>query len=576
MGIVRTDESERREIEELRRMLVAVHRRKDDEEFRGTRLISKDLDDDEDQEAKVVCVTSGVSFLGLAIVNRLLLRRYSVRIILDNQGTLSLSLYTSPFPSKSSKSILRLEYFFVIKSAFDKSLMSRCIKDVEKLRELENRGEMRTNNNNVSVITAKLTQVEDLVQAFDGCRGVFHTSAFTDPAGLSGYSGPQSDVARWRLLSPIIFQQYNIGIVKNSNTDVSNIQRSKSNIGNVDNSYSLSQKGYRCLHPSGKVYVSRHVVFNELEYPYKSLFPPAEITSTHAPIFSTLHLCDSLIRDAPSSRTTSSTPSDQVLCPTMPAIPFHIDLGRPTVPQVSHTQTSTHPMTTRLKSGTIPHKAYASKSMAEIEVKATENVIKACARTPSVRNCVLTSSLLACSWRYGAAAQDLSPVVNHDSWSDESLCINKKLWYALGKLRSEKAAWKLAEESGFKLTTICPGLITGPDFIDRNPTATIAYLKGAQEMYANGLLATVDVMRLADSHVCVYEEMNKTASGRYICFDRVIESEDEAEKLAKEMGMPANKLCGNACEHIPCHFELSNKKLTSLMSRTIRTCHNQS
>ncbi|KAI9176244.1 hypothetical protein LWI28_000327 [Acer negundo] len=362
MGIVRTDETERREIEELRRMLVAVHRRKDDEEFRATRLLSKDLDDDEDQEAKVVCVTSGVSFLGLAIVNRLLLRRYCVRIILDNQ------------------------------------------EDVEKLRELENRGEMRTNNNNVSVITAKLTQVEDLIQAFDGCRGVFHTSAFTDPAGLSGYS----------------------------------------------------------------------------------------------------------------------------------------------------------------------------KSMAEIEVKATENVIKACARTPSVRNCVLTSSLLACSWRYGAAAQDLSPVVNHDSWSDESLCINKKLWYALGKLRSEKAAWKLAEDSGFKLTTICPGLITGPDFIDRNPTATIAYLKGAQEMYANGLLATVDVMRLADSHVCVYEEMNKTASGRYICFDRVIESEDEAEKLAKEMGMPANKLCGNACEHIPCHFELSNKKLTSLMSRTIRTCYSQS
>ncbi|KAK2661761.1 hypothetical protein Ddye_000335 [Dipteronia dyeriana] len=358
MGIVRTEESDRREIEELRRMLVSVHRRKDDEDFRGTRLLSND----EDQEEKVVCVTSGVSFLGLAIVNRLLLRRYSVRIILDNQ------------------------------------------EDVEKLRELENRGEMRTNNNNVSVITAKLTQVEDLVQAFDGCRGVFHTSAFSDPAGLSGYS----------------------------------------------------------------------------------------------------------------------------------------------------------------------------KSMAEIEVKAAQNVVKACARTPSVRNCVLTSSLLACSWRDGAAAQDLSPVVNHDSWSDESLCINKKLWYALGKLKSEKAAWKLAEGSGFKLATICPGLITGPDFIDRNPTATIAYLKGAQEMYTNGVLATVDVMRLADSHVCLYEEMNKTASGRYICFDRVIESEDEAEKLAKEMGMPVNKLCGNACENIPCHFKLSNKKLTSLMSRTIRTCYNQS
>ncbi|KAH7577353.1 hypothetical protein JRO89_XS01G0239500 [Xanthoceras sorbifolium] len=187
-----------------------------------------------------------------------------------------------------------------------------------------------------------------------------------------------------------------------------------------------------------------------------------------------------------------------------------------------------------------------SKSMAEIEVKATENVIKACARASSVRNCVLTSSLLACIWRDGTQ-QDLSPVVNHDSWSDESLCINNKVYFL-----------SFCENN--------PASTTNPLL---NPTATIAYLKGAQEMYANGLMATVDVMRLAEAHVCVYEAMNKTAFGRYICFDRVIQIEDEAEKLAQEMGMPANKLCGDACDHIPSHFELSNKKLTSLMSRTL-------
>lgn len=53
-----------------------------------------------------------------------------------------------------------------------------------------------------------------------------------------------------------------------------------------------------------------------------------------------------------------------------------------------------------------------------------------------------------------------------------------QLWYALGKLRAEKAAWRIAKERGLKLVTICPGLITGPDFFRRNPTATIAYLKG--------------------------------------------------------------------------------------------------
>ena len=35
---------------------------------------------------------------------------------------------------------------------------------------------------------AKLTEIGSLEKAFEGCRGVFHTTAFTDPAGLSGYT----------------------------------------------------------------------------------------------------------------------------------------------------------------------------------------------------------------------------------------------------------------------------------------------------------------------------------------------------------------------------------------------------
>jgi nucleoside-diphosphate-sugar epimerase len=53
-----------------------------------------------------------------------------------------------------------------------------------------------------------------------------------------------------------------------------------------------------------------------------------------------------------------------------------------------------------------------------------------------------------------------------------------QLWYALGKLRAERVAWRIAKETRLKLATICPGLITGPEFCDRNPMATIAYLKG--------------------------------------------------------------------------------------------------
>ncbi|KAL6957401.1 hypothetical protein U1Q18_047653, partial [Sarracenia purpurea var. burkii] len=150
MGIVQRYESQKMEIEEFRRMLLSGARsngRKEKEE--------EELRDQPDQGAtinngncagtgeKLVCVTSGVSFLGLAIVNRLLIRGYSVRLIVTNE------------------------------------------EDGEKLRETELLGEM---NSNISAVMASIADVQSLSEAFNGCRGVFHTSAFVDPAGLSGYS----------------------------------------------------------------------------------------------------------------------------------------------------------------------------------------------------------------------------------------------------------------------------------------------------------------------------------------------------------------------------------------------------
>ncbi|XP_015879069.2 cinnamoyl-CoA reductase-like SNL6 [Ziziphus jujuba] len=365
MGIVKSEERKKAEMEEFRRILVAnsgVYRRKDEEYFKGKRFPFTSIDDDDDEQGdKLVCVTSGVSFLGLAIVDRLLTRGYSVRLLVDNP------------------------------------------EDIENVREME-RGERRMSNDKaISAVMAKLTETESLSEAFNGCRGVFHTSSFVDPAGLSGYT----------------------------------------------------------------------------------------------------------------------------------------------------------------------------KSMVEIEVKVTENVIKACARTPSVKKCVLTSSLLACIWQ-DTSHQDISPVINHECWSHESLCIDKKLWYALGKLRSEKAAWKIAEETGLKLVTLCPALITGPQLCCRNPTATIAYLKGAKEMYEKGLLATVDVNRLAEAHVCVFEAMSRTAFGRYICFDKVIEREDDAEKLAQQTNISKSKICeGTESGFIHSGFRLSNTKLSNLMSSTFGRCYSQ-
>ncbi|XP_022133638.1 cinnamoyl-CoA reductase-like SNL6 [Momordica charantia] len=360
MGVVfRAEETLVLELEQLRRKLVAcggIQRRKDGDEYRN--LKSKPIDD---AEEKIVCVTSGASFLGAALVNELLLHGYSVRVIVDNP------------------------------------------EDVSKLEET------MSNRHDVTVVAAKLTDVESLVEAFDGCRGVFHTSSSIDPSGLSGYT----------------------------------------------------------------------------------------------------------------------------------------------------------------------------KIMSEVEMKTTENVMEACTRTETVRNCVLTSSLLACIWQdqAGESESETSRVVDHGCWSSLQLCQDKKLWYALGKLKSEKVAWRMAQESGLKLATICSALITGPNFHRRNSTPTMAYLKGAREMYANGVLATVEVTKLAKAHVCVYEGMKENASGRYICFDRVISTVGEAEKLAAEMAVPVTTMLQTTPPtHSSIPFQLSNKKLSHLMSRTDlpRTCLNES
>ncbi|XP_047310516.1 cinnamoyl-CoA reductase-like SNL6 [Impatiens glandulifera] len=351
MGIINPFDEESVVIEELRRMLLscsAVHRRKEEDRFNDQR---PNIQPDDDTE-KLVCVTSGVSFLGLSIVNRLLLNGYSVRVLVTNQ------------------------------------------EDMEKLREIDKNG-----TSMMTAVMANINDIDSLSEAFNGCRGIFHTSAFVDPAGLSGYS----------------------------------------------------------------------------------------------------------------------------------------------------------------------------KAMADIELKACEHVMEACARTSSVRSCVLTSSLLTCLWQEKRTT-DPSTIVNHDSWSDQSVCLDKKLWYALGKLKAEKSAWNIAEKSGLRLVTICGGLVTGPEVSHRNPTATFAYLKGVQEMYANGLLATVDVGSLADAHVVLYEAMDKTAFGRYVCFDDVIQCENKAAKLAQELGLKAAVITGNSQNlEEPSHhpFQLSNVKLSNLMLRRL-------
>ncbi|KAL5231182.1 hypothetical protein ABZP36_029958 [Zizania latifolia] len=213
-----------------------------------------------------------------------------------------------------------------------------------------------------------------------------------------------------------------------------------------------------------------------------------------------------------------------------------------------------------------------TKHMAILEARAAEQVVEACARTESVRKCVFTSSLLACVWRQSYPHHRRFPTtIDENCWSDENFCSDNKLWFALAKTTAEKAAWRAARGRDLKLVTICPALVTGPGFRRRNSTPSIAYLKGAHAMLAEGLLATADVERVAEAHVRVYEAMTGgAAGGRYICYDHVVRRGEEFAELQRQLGLQSSealaRLGSDGGDGQAARFALCNGKLARLVS----------
>lgn len=201
--------------------------------------------------------------------------------------------------------------------------------------------------------------------------------------------------------------------------------------------------------------------------------------------------------------------------------------------------------------------------MSDMEVRAAHNVLEACAQTDTMDKVVFTSSATAVIWR---DRNDSMPSdVNERNWSNVNFCKKFKLWHGLSKTLAERTAWALAMDRGVNMVSINGGLLMSPDLSISSP-----YLKGAAEMYKDGVFVTVDLRFLVDSHICVFEDIS--AYGRYLCFNHVINCNEEAVKLAK-MLLPAS---GSSPQDSNSEWEeskefqqqqqrISNKKLNKLM-----------
>ncbi|PWA48022.1 NAD(P)-binding Rossmann-fold superfamily protein [Artemisia annua] len=199
--------------------------------------------------------------------------------------------------------------------------------------------------------------------------------------------------------------------------------------------------------------------------------------------------------------------------------------------------------------------------MAEMEVRAAHNVLEACAQTDTIDKVVFTSSATALIWRDPSDSTPSSLDVDERNWSNVNFCKKFKLWHGLSKTLAEKTAWALAMDRGVSMVSVNAGLLLSPDL-----TITHPYLKGAAEMYQDGVFVTVDLKFLVDSHICVFEAVS--AYGRYLCFNHVINCNEDAVKLAKMLlpadvsSLPPSMTVGES-RMVP--QRISNKKLNKLM-----------
>ncbi|KAG8495625.1 hypothetical protein CXB51_013396 [Gossypium anomalum] len=146
------------------------------------------------------------------------------------------------------------------------------------------------------------------------------------------------------------------------------------------------QKGYRCLAADGRVYVSRHVLFDELEFPFRTGFScfkgdgPVQFRHHHSSVpVVTVTSSDSGLscsRQVVSGPSPGSSASPSVLrspsmvsspgadCAEVPMPPSHAQSPSSDVPSAVHERSSSpancHPMQTRPKSGIFKPRVFSS------------------------------------------------------------------------------------------------------------------------------------------------------------------------------------------------------------------------
>ncbi|KAF5193329.1 cinnamoyl-CoA reductase 1-like, partial [Thalictrum thalictroides] len=155
----------------------------------------------------------------------------------------------------------------------------------------------------------------------------------------------------------------------------------------------------------------------------------------------------------------------------------------------------------------------------EPAVKGTLNVLGSCARTPSVKRVVVTSSMAAVV--YNKKPRLAETVVDETWFTDPEICKETKAWYLLSKTLAEESAWKFAKDHGIDMVTINPAMVIGPllqPTLNTSAESILNLINGAQT-YNNATFGWVDVRDVSNAHILAFEV--PSASGRYCLVEKV-------------------------------------------------------
>ncbi|KAK8702711.1 hypothetical protein V6N13_021052 [Hibiscus sabdariffa] len=203
----------------------------------------------------------------------------------------------------------------------------------------------------------------------------------------------------------------------------------------------------------------------------------------------------------------------------------------------------------------------ASDPQAEIidpAIKGTLNVLKSCAKVPSIKRVVMTASISSVLYN----GKPLTPdVVVDETW------VRYLSWpYALSKCaETEEAAWRFAKDNRINLVVLNPGYVIGPLLQSALNTTSelVLSLTRGENTLPTSTFRFVDVRDVAYAHILAFEV--PLAAGRYCLVDRNVQI-PEVLKTVKEL-YPTPGLqekCKNLDKPVEPVFQISNEKAQGL------------